>query len=142
MCIDLAKKIPSDGEGATHLISIQVSGPQRESELALVAKTIADSPLVKTAVFGGDPNWGRIVSAAGYSGIAFEPNETSLRVNGFLLFEKGTPVDFDEKEVSTSIKDNTDTEIELQIGVPKNSAQFWTSDLTYEYVKINAEYHT
>ena len=142
VCIDLAKKIPSDGEGATHLISIQVSGPQRESELALVAKTIADSPLVKTAVFGGDPNWGRIVSAAGYSGIAFEPNETSLRVNGFLLFEKGTPVDFDEKEVSTSIKDNTDTEIELQIGVPKNSAQFWTSDLTYEYVKINAEYHT
>ncbi len=142
MCIDLAKMIPRDGEGATHLISIQVSGPQPESELALVAKTIADSPLVKTAVFGGDPNWGRIVSAAGYSGIAFEPNETSLRVNGFLLFENGTPVEFDEKEVSTSIKDNADTEIELQIGAPQNSAQFWTSDLTYEYVKINAEYHT
>ena len=142
VCIDLAKMIPRDGEGATHLISIQVSGPQPESELALVAKTIADSPLVKTAVFGGDPNWGRIVSAAGYSGIAFEPNETSLRVNGFLLFENGTPVEFDEKEVSTSIKDNADTEIELQIGTPQNSAQFWTSDLTYEYVKINAEYHT
>lgn len=142
VCIDLAKMIPRDGEGATHLISVQVSGPQSESELAIVAKTIADSPLVKTAIFGADPNWGRIVSAAGYSGVEFNPNETSLEVNGFLLFEKGTPVEFDEKEVSTSIRENADTEIELRIGSPRNSAQFWTSDLTYDYVKINAEYHT
>lgn len=142
VCIDLAKMIPRDGEGATHLISVQVSGPQSESELTVVAKTIADSPLVKTAIFGADPNWGRIVSAAGYSGVEFDPNETSLQINGFLLFEKGTPVEFDEKEVSTSIRENADTEIELRIGSPQNSAQFWTSDLTYDYVKINAEYHT
>lgn len=139
---ELAKMIPKDGEGATHLISITVSGPQSEEELATIAKTIADSPLVKTAVFGADPNWGRIVSAAGYSGVEFSPETTTLKLNGFLLYSLGTPATFDAEKVSLSISENEQTEIQLQIGAPIHSATFWTSDLTYEYVKINAEYHT
>lgn len=144
-CEELAKLIPSDGEGATHLITIEVEGSQTVEELKVVAKTIADSPLVKTAVFGADPNWGRIVSAAGYSGVTFDPAETSLWVNEHLLFEAGTPVEFDAKLVSDSIKDSFDTSIQLRLCESSNDlnvAHFWTSDLTYDYVKINAEYHT
>ena len=90
-CVDLAKSIPGDGEGATHLITIELSGcADRDSALAL-AKTVANSPLVKTAISGADPNWGRIVSAAGYAGVPFDPNGVSLRVNGFSLYEKGRP---------------------------------------------------
>lgn len=146
VCQDLAKLIPSDGEGAQHLITIDVKGDQSEAELKKVAKTIADSPLVKTAVFGADPNWGRIVSAAGYSGVPFNPEQTSLWVNGELLFQNGTPVKFDAGKVSQSIRDHFDCSIVLEIGSSdhgeQNSYRYWTSDLTYDYIKINAEYHT
>lgn len=147
VCTDLAKMIPSDGEGATHLINIEVTGAYTEESLRSVAKTIADSPLVKTAVFGGDPNWGRIVSAAGYNGLKFDPSQTSLRVNDYLLFQNGSPVKFDEAEVSRSMKEEFETRIVLDLGGSSDadtrfSATYWTSDLTYDYVKINAEYHT
>jgi len=141
-CIELARLIPADGEGATHLITIDVLAAANRADAVQIARTIADSPLVKTAVAGADPNWGRIVSAAGYSGVTFDPRGVSLRVNGVLLYQGGTPTDFDARAVSESIRDNRDTLVELQLTEGDASARFWTSDLTAEYVRINADYHT
>jgi glutamate N-acetyltransferase/amino-acid N-acetyltransferase len=107
-----------------------------------IAKTVANSPLVKTAIHGADPNWGRIVSAAGYAGVPFDPNGVTLRLNGFLLYQKGAPVEFDGKAVSTSIRDNRDTLVELEFSEGAASRRFWTTDLTAEYVRLNADYHT
>ncbi len=142
VCVDLAKSIPADGEGATHLITIDVTGcADRDSALTL-AKTVANSPLVKTAISGADPNWGRIVSAAGYAGVPFDPDGVSLWVNGFLLYDKGAPVEFDSHAVSCSIRDNRETTILLQFSEGNVSRRFWTTDLTAEYVRLNADYHT
>jgi glutamate N-acetyltransferase / amino-acid N-acetyltransferase len=142
VCVDLAKSIPGDGEGATHLITIEVSGcADRDSALTL-AKTVANSPLVKTAVSGADPNWGRIVSAAGYAGVPFNPAGVSLRVNGFLLYENGAPTEFDAHAVSKSIRASRDTSIQLQFHEGETFRRFWTTDLTAEYVRLNADYHT
>ncbi|MED5577815.1 MAG: bifunctional glutamate N-acetyltransferase/amino-acid acetyltransferase ArgJ [Planctomycetota bacterium] len=142
ICIELAKQIPADGEGASHLIEVVVTGTQLDSEATAIAKTIASSPLVKTAITGADPNWGRIVSAAGYAGIDFSPESTTLRLNGTLLYSKGTPCAFDPAIVSQTIVDKREVEIELSVGEGPGNAQFWTSDLTVEYVKFNADYHT
>jgi glutamate N-acetyltransferase / amino-acid N-acetyltransferase len=142
VCVDLAKSIPGDGEGATHLITIEVSGcADRDSALTL-AKTVANSPLVKTAVSGADPNWGRIVSAAGYAGVPFNPAGVSLHVNGFLLYENGAPTEFDAHAVSKSIRASRDTLIQLQFSEGETFRRFWTTDLTAEYVRLNADYHT
>ena len=102
----------------------------------------ANSPLVKTALHGADPNWGRIVSAAGYAGVPFDPSGVTLRLNGFLLYEKGAPVPFDGKAVSQSIRDNRDTLIQLDFSDGTATRRFWTTDLTAEYVRLNADYHT
>ncbi|CAN0355062.1 unnamed protein product, partial [Ectocarpus sp. 4 AP-2014] len=96
VCEDLAVAIPADGEGADHLITVEVHGCATQADARRIGKTIADSPLVKTAVAGADPNWGRIVSAAGYAGVPFDPDEVALLINGILVYEKGAPVDFDE----------------------------------------------
>jgi glutamate N-acetyltransferase / amino-acid N-acetyltransferase len=142
VCVELAKAIAGDGEGATHLVTIEVTGcATRESALEL-AKTVANSPLVKTALHGADPNWGRIVSAAGYANVPFNPNGVRLRLNGFLLYQDGAPVEFDGKAVSTSIRDNRDTLIQLDFSDGTASRRFWTADLTAEYVRLNADYHT
>jgi glutamate N-acetyltransferase / amino-acid N-acetyltransferase len=142
VCIDLARSIPADGEGATHLITLEIHGAAtRESALQL-AKTVANSPLVKTAVTGADPNWGRIVSAAGYAGVPLDPNGVTLKVNGYLLYENGAPVDFNAAEVSKSIGENRDTLIQLYFSEGKAFRRFWTTDLTAEYIRLNADYHT
>ena len=142
VCVDLAKAIAGDGEGATHLVTIELAGcADRESALQ-IAKTVANSPLVKTALHGADPNWGRIVSAAGYAGVPFDPNGVTLRLNGFLLYEKGTPVEFDGSAVSTSIRDNRDTLVQLDFSEGTVGLRFWTADLTAEYVRLNADYRT
>jgi glutamate N-acetyltransferase/amino-acid N-acetyltransferase len=142
VCGELARAIPADGEGATHLISIEVSGCTGRQSARQIAKTVANSPLVKTAISGGDPNWGRILSAAGYAGVPFDPAGVSLRINGFLLYQAGAPVDFDAREVSDSIRNHRDTLIQLQFTEGDAEARFWTSDLTAEYVRLNADYHT
>jgi glutamate N-acetyltransferase/amino-acid N-acetyltransferase len=139
---ELAKAIPADGEGATHVVTIEVSGCADRQSARRIARTVADSPLVKTAVTGNDPNWGRIVSAAGYAGVPFDPEGVSLRVNGFLLYEAGAPAEFDAAAVSASIHDNFDTLVELRFREGDAAARFWTSDLTVEYIRINADYHT
>jgi glutamate N-acetyltransferase/amino-acid N-acetyltransferase len=141
-CEALAREIADDGEGATHVLRIEVSGCRTRDDAREIARAVADSPLVKTAVHGADPNWGRIVSAAGYSGVAFDPNRLVLRLNGTLLFERGQPVAFDADAVSASIKAARETLIELSLGTGPGSIRFYSSDLTAEYVHLNADYHT
>ena len=142
VCTDLAKAIPADGEGATHLISIEVTGCASRGAARQIAASVANSPLVKTAIAGGDPNWGRIVSAAGYAGVPFEPSGVDLDVNGFPLYRQGAPVDFDEHQVSASIRDSRDTHVLLNFSEGSSQIRFWTTDLTAEYVRLNADYHT
>jgi glutamate N-acetyltransferase/amino-acid N-acetyltransferase len=142
LCIELATQIPDDGEGASHLIVLDVVGARTHDDARRIAQTMANSALVKTAVSGGDPNWGRIVSAAGYAGIPFDPAGVDLSVNGFLLYERGAPVPFDAKTVSTSIKSNRQTSIVLTLREGPASIRFWTSDLNADYVRFNADYTT
>lgn len=142
VCEDLAQAIPADGEGASHLITVEVHGCRSRKEAVRIGKTIADSPLVKTAIAGADPNWGRIVSAAGYAGVAFDPHRVTLHLNGILLYERGTPVAFDARRASESIAAERDTHINLILEEGTAAARFWTTDLTTEYVRLNSEYHT
>jgi glutamate N-acetyltransferase / amino-acid N-acetyltransferase len=142
VCAELAKAIPADGEGATHLILIEVSGCANREAAHRIAKTVANSPLVKTAIAGGDPNWGRIVSAAGYAGIPFDPLGVELNINGFLLYRQGAPTAFDAAAVSDSIRAERDTIVTLKFSERDARVRFWTTDLTAEYVRLNADYHT
>jgi glutamate N-acetyltransferase/amino-acid N-acetyltransferase len=142
LCVELACMIPNDGEGSTHLITIDVKGAATSEAAHAIAKTIAESALVKTAITGADPNWGRIVSAAGYAGVPFNPRTVALLLNGHLLFRDGSPVSFNPRAVSTSIRENRQTHIELSFSEGNASARFWTSDLTVEYVRFNSEYTT
>lgn len=142
LAIELATQIPSDGEGATHLIAIEVTGATNRTDADRIARSIANSALVKTAILGGDPNWGRIVSAAGYCGVQFDPLEVSLQINGIELFRAGTPIPFEAKHVSDAIKSKFETQIQLRVGFGPGAAQHWTSDLTVDYVRFNSEYTT
>ncbi len=142
VCQDLARAIPADGEGATHLITIDVQGAADTCAARQIARTVAESPLVKTAVAGADPNWGRIVSAAGYANVTLDPHEVSLWINDVLIYENGTPLPIDEAAVSTSIRDNRETRVRLNVGQGSGTTRFWTTDLTAEYVRLNADYRT
>ena len=142
ICKELALAIVNDGEGATHVIAIEVHGTKTKEDAATIAKTIATSALVKTAVTGADPNWGRFVSAAGYAGVEFDPRKVRLTVNGFLLYNEGAPVDFNTVEVSESMAANKEVQLVLTLKEGDASANHWTTDLTVEYVQFNADYHT
>lgn len=137
----LAKAIVKDGEGATKFIQIDVIGARSRGDAARIARSIADSPLVKTAINGEDPNWGRIVSAAGYAGVELDESKTNLFINDILIFAKGMPTQCDLTTLSTSMK-STDIQIRLELGLGDYSDTVWTCDLSHEYVTINAEYHT
>ena len=137
----LAKAIVKDGEGATKFIQIDVVGAKSRSDATKIARSIADSPLVKTAINGEDPNWGRIVSAAGYAGVELNESTTNLYINDILIFAKGMPTQSDLNKLSTSMK-NTDINIRLELGLGDCTDTLWTCDLSHEYVTINAEYHT
>jgi glutamate N-acetyltransferase/amino-acid N-acetyltransferase len=142
VAIELAKAIASDGEGATHLVTLEISGCVDRAAALAIAKNVANSPLVKTAIHGADPNWGRIVSAAGYANVPFNPRGVTLHVNGQLLYRDGAPVEFDAEAVSKSIRDSRDTLVELAFSEGTAGVRFWTADLTAEYVRLNADYHT
>ena len=107
-----------------------------------IARSIGDSPLVKCAVSGGDPNWGRIVSAAGYAGVPFDPAKVSLTLQGIDLYRDGAPLEFDDAVASRQIKENRDVRIVLTLGEGQAAVRFWASDLTAEYVRLNADYRT
>jgi glutamate N-acetyltransferase/amino-acid N-acetyltransferase len=141
-CIELAQQIPDDGEGASHLIHIQIKGCKDRASAQQIAQTVANSALVKTAVAGADPNWGRIVSAAGYAGVPFKPEGVGLVVNGHELYRAGAPVPFDAKTVSTAIKSERKTNITLTFSEGTANGNFWTSDLNVNYVRFNADYTT
>jgi glutamate N-acetyltransferase / amino-acid N-acetyltransferase len=142
VCSDLARAIPSDGEGASHLITIDVSGCASKPAAKTIARSVADSPLVKCAIHGADPNWGRIVSAAGYAGVPFDSGKVSLRLNGFELYRAGAPVAFNAHQVSASIRDHRETHIELEFGEGSDRIRVYSADLTAEYVRLNADYRT
>ena len=142
VCEDLAQAIPADGEGASHLITVEVHGCRTRDDARQIARAIANSPLVKTAIAGNDPNWGRIVSAAGYSGVDFDPAKACLHLNGSLLYEHGRPVPFDGDAISGAMAADRNTAIVLLLEEGEASARFWTTDLTAEYVRLNADYHT
>jgi glutamate N-acetyltransferase/amino-acid N-acetyltransferase len=142
VCADLARAIAGDAEGASHLVTIDVEGLRTDEEARRVAKAVADSALVKTAVFGADPNWGRIVSAAGYAGVAFEEPDLSLWLGDILLYHQGTPQPFDAAAASAYLKANREISLRLHFTLGQGRCTFWTCDLTYEYVRLNAEYTT
>lgn len=138
---DLAKMIAKDGEGATKLIETIVTGAKNVSDARMLAKSVVGSSLVKSAIFGQDPNWGRILCALGYSGVVFDPETIQIYLADTLVFENGQPTIFDANQLSESLK--TD-EVVIQVVLSDGSAssRAWGCDLTYEYVKINALYHT
>lgn len=142
VCVELARKIAIDAEGAEHLITIEVEGCRTDAEAKQVAKTIAESALVKTAVFGSDPNWGRVVSAAGYSGVPFEEKDLSLWMGDMPLYRAGVPLPFDAASASAYLKHNREVHFRLRFTLGSGRCTFHTCDLTYEYVKLNAEYTT
>lgn len=142
LCGELARSIPADGEGATHLVTLDVEGCKSRDDARLIAKAVSESALVKTAIAGGDPNWGRIVSAAGYAGVAFDPRGVNLWVNDIQLYRDGAPAPFDKPAASASIRDNRDTRIVLTFKEGAAKIRFWTTDLTAEYVRLNADYTT
>ncbi|HHT9129404.1 MAG TPA: bifunctional glutamate N-acetyltransferase/amino-acid acetyltransferase ArgJ [Candidatus Brocadiaceae bacterium] len=137
----LAKAIVKDGEGATKFIQIDVIGARSRSEATRIARSIADSPLVKTAINGEDPNWGRIVSAAGYAGVELDESKINLHINDILIFARGMPTQCDLNTLSTTMK-GCDIKIRLELGLGNCTDTVWTCDLSHEYVTINAEYHT
>ena len=141
-CVELARMIPEDGEGATHLITIDVAGARDREEARTIARAVADSPLVKTAIHGADPNWGRIVSAAGYSGVPFEEDELSLWLNETPLYRAGVPLAFDAAAVSAHLRANRETTIKLGLQRGDGAIRFWTCDLTADYIRLNADYTT
>jgi glutamate N-acetyltransferase / amino-acid N-acetyltransferase len=141
VCESLAKKIARDGEGATKLVEVQVNGAYSVNSARAVGKSIISSNLVKTAIYGTDPNWGRIVTAIGYSGVPVEPNAIKVSIGPFTVFEHGLPSHIVEQEVKEYLE-LEDIKIVVELNQGENSATAWGCDLTYDYVKINASYRT
>ncbi|KAL5716633.1 hypothetical protein ACHQM5_009770 [Ranunculus cassubicifolius] len=150
-CLDavmqgLAKSIAWDGEGATCLIQVTVSGANNEADALKIARTVAASSLAKAAIYGRDPNWGRIACAAGYAGIPFDQNDLLISLGDILLMDKGQPLPFDRNAASAYLRKAGEThgtvEISICVGNGQGWGQAWGCDLSYDYVKINAEYTT
>ncbi|MHC5745200.1 MAG: bifunctional ornithine acetyltransferase/N-acetylglutamate synthase [Nostoc sp.] len=150
VCQHLAKAIARDGEGATCLIEVEVTGAHEELSARQIAKTIAGSSLVKSAIFGRDPNWGRIAAAAGRAGVPFEQENLQIKLGNFLMLENGQPLQFDRGAASAYLKKaatgtylQQDTVlISVNVGNGHGVGKAWGCDLSYDYVKINAEYTT
>lgn len=141
VCAELAQKIIRDAEGAEHFVRVDVSGLPTIAEARRIAKVVCESPLVKTAIAGNDPNWGRIVSAAGYAGVPFLERDVSLMINDILIYEWGVPTTFDEAALSSSMASG-DVSLQLKFRLGMSSTTFWTCDLTAEYIRLNADYTT
>lgn len=138
----LARQIARDGEGARKLVTIYVEGAANEKAAEKIARSIANSPLVKTAIAGSDPNWGRILCAAGYAGVAFDPRKADIDMQGVAVCRGGLDADFDEVELKRKL-DQPDCSIRFAIrGGGKGRARFWTCDFTEGYIRINASYRT
>ena len=143
MLLDLAKRVVVDGEGATKFIQILVSGAPSMESARDVAFTIAHSPLVKTAFFGEDANWGRIVAAAGRAGVPLIPEKVALFFDGICVFKAGTPVGgADIEEKAGQAFHQREIKVHLDLGMGDSRFTAYTCDLSYDYVKINASYRS
>lgn len=143
LCVDLAKDMVRDGEGATKLVNVMVEDAASEQEAALVANSIARSPLVKTALFAADPNWGRILAAVGNSGLeALNINEVRIFLDQVLIAEQGARAKSYAEQQAQAVMDQAEFSIRVCLGRGQASYQIWTCDFSYDYVKINAEYRT
>jgi glutamate N-acetyltransferase/amino-acid N-acetyltransferase len=141
VCLRLALGIVRGGEGATKLVTVNVTGATSPVEARKAAKAIANSLLVKTAIHGGDPNWGRLIAVAGRAGVGFELNRAQVSIGPIVLFKDGRPYDEAAPEAASYLK-NTDVAVSVDLGVGSASSTVWTCDLSAEYVRINAEYRT
>lgn len=138
---DLAKSIARDGEGATKLIEVEVEGAMNDEEARKIAKTVVGSPLVKTAVFGCDANWGRIIAAVGYSGAKVDPDKITIQIGGVTMVQQGEPIPFSEEQLIDILKQH---EVKIYVSLEQGSGHgyAWGCDLTYDYVQINASYRS
>lgn len=138
---DLAEKLMFDGEGVTKVVRINVTGAANSIDAELIARSVSESLLVKTAIFGNDPNWGRIACAAGYAGAEIDENHLTIMIEDKALFLRGATMDVNYDDLENILKKNSYS-INIDIGLGSGRASVLTSDLSYEYVKINAEYST
>ena len=141
ICQELSKRIAADGEGATKFLTINVSGTKTFEDAKTVAMSIAKSPLVKTAFFGEDPNWGRVICAVGYAGIPMVPEKTVIKFGGVPVYANGLGAEFNEDDIHKVMAEH-DIVIDVEMGMGDAKATVWSCDFSYEYVKINGEYHT
>lgn len=141
VCTDLAVKIVSDGEGATRVVEVRIEGAASARDACLAARAVANSPLLKCAIHGGDPNWGRVVSAVGYSGAKMNQNRTRHWIGKTLVFANGTPTRFDRPACAKYMKSGH-VLLRVDLGLGRGETTVYTCDLSKEYVTINADYHT
>jgi len=142
VAMELGQAIIRDAEGADHFVTIEVSGAADRADAMEIARTIANDALVKTAIAGSDPNWGRIVSATGRTSVKLTERDIVLYINGALIYEDGRPADYNEQAISDGIRQNRDVLIQVRLPFGEEQVVFWTSDLTQEYVRLNSEYTT
>ncbi|MED4403165.1 bifunctional ornithine acetyltransferase/N-acetylglutamate synthase [Metabacillus fastidiosus] len=141
VCEELAKQIAKDGEGATKLIEVEVKGAKSKEDANIAAKKIVGSSLVKTAVYGADANWGRIIGAVGHSDVSVNPDKIEIYLEDICMFTKNSPQPFDE-EAAKKCLENDKVRITVNLGIGEASGRAWGCDLTYDYIKINASYRT
>ncbi|MCR9093392.1 MAG: bifunctional glutamate N-acetyltransferase/amino-acid acetyltransferase ArgJ [bacterium] len=142
VCEDLVRQLAKDGEGATKLLLVEVEGASSADQAKRAARRIGNSMLVKTAVFGGDPNWGRIMQALGHGQIDWHPEKTRVKVGGVTVFAKGRSAGPAARKRAEKAHEKDELTIEVDLGLGRHAARLFTCDLTYDYVKINAEYTT
>ncbi len=142
VCEDLARMIAADGEGATKLVTVDVLGAATDADADVVARSIANSPLVKTAICGHDANWGRIAAAAGKCGIEFDQYDVDIDLMGVPVLRAGLPLPMDEEKMLRLFDENDEVSIVVSLGVGEAHGRIWTCDLTHEYITINGDYRT
>lgn len=141
VCLELAKMIARDGEGATKLVEIKITGAKTEDEAVKAGKSVATSNLVKTALFGEDANWGRILAAVGYSGVKIDPDRISIYLGDLPVYQKGIGLVFDEAKAKRILSEK-EILIKIDLGDGREVASVWTCDLSYDYIKINGSYRS
>ena len=141
LCRELSKKIAADGEGATKFLTINVNGAENFEDAKKVGMSVAKSPLVKTAFFGEDPNWGRVICAVGYSGVKINPASTVVKFGDIPVYAHGVGANYNDAALK-KVMASKDIVIDIELGLGDTTATVWSCDFSYEYVKINGEYHT
>lgn len=140
--LDLAKMIARDGEGATKLVRIQIKGAANDNDALIAARSVATSQLVKTAFFGEDANWGRIIAAVGYSGADVDPDQVSIMFDSVAMVSKGLGLGSEQEAKASEILKQPEFTVTIDLALGEGSAYYYTSDLTYDYVRINADYRS